>query len=171
MNTITAMLGFDIWLGVPLFSRCSVHVPSVGQLQLQSTSPLVSFPVGLSLLCSNIVLLFYPGILPCYCYYSHASLVIMFILCSFDNWENTSNLKRDKLPSNWHPSLPALHHHCCHWRSECYCPDAGCHFSEFSPFTLPNLFAAMWQLAHAPCYYSGTMLKCFWLTIILSTQA
>ena len=121
--------------------------------------------IGLSLLCSNVVLLFYSGILPCYCCYSHASLAIMLILCSFHNWENTLNLKRDKSPSDWHLSLPALHRHCCHWWSECYCPDAGCHFSKFSQLTLPNLFAAIWQFAHAPCYYSGTMLKCFWLTI------
>ena len=32
--------------------------------------------IGLSLLCSNIALLFYSGILACYCYYSHASLAI-----------------------------------------------------------------------------------------------
>jgi len=38
-----------------------------------------TYPLGLSLLdlCSNIVLLFYSGILPCYCYYSHASLANM----------------------------------------------------------------------------------------------
>ena len=115
---------------------------------------------------SNIVLLFYSGILPCYCCYSHASLAIMLILCSFHNWENTLNLKRDKRPSDWHLSLPALHCCCCHWWSECYCPDAGCRFSKFSQLTLPNLFAAMWQFAYAPCYYSSTMLNCFWLAII-----
>ena len=41
-------------------------------------------------------------------------------------------------------------------------------FSKFSQLTRPNLFAAMWQFAHAPCYYSGTMLKCFWLAILSS---
>ena len=99
------------------------------------------------------------------CYYAH------IILCSFHNWENTLNLKRDKRPSDWHPSLPALNRHCCHQWSECYSPDAGCHFPEFIQLTLhvPNVhvFAAMWRFAHAPCYqYSGTMLKCFWLAII-----
>ena len=54
--------------------------------------------IGLSLLCSNVVLFFYSRILPCYCCYSHASLAIMIILCSFHNWENTLNLKREKVP-------------------------------------------------------------------------
>jgi len=43
----------------------------------------MSLALGLSLLCSNIALLFYCGILPCYCCYSHASLAIVLKLCSF----------------------------------------------------------------------------------------
>ena len=50
-------------------------------------------------LCSNIVSLFYSGILPCYCFYFHASLAIVLILCSFHDWENTSNSKRDISPT------------------------------------------------------------------------
>ena len=43
--------------------------------------------------------LYVSGILPCYCYYCYSSLVNMLKLCSFHNWENTSNLKRDKHPT------------------------------------------------------------------------
>ena len=73
----------------------------------------------------------------------------MLILRSLHGWENTSNSKTDKHPSHWRPSLPALQPRCCHRWSECYCPDAGRCFSEFSQLTPPNLFAAMWQFARA----------------------
>ena len=71
--------------------------------------------------------------------------------------------------SHWCPSLPTLHPHCCNQWSECHCPHTGCCltcFSELSQLTLPNVFAAAWWFAHAPCYYSGIMLKCFWFSII-----
>jgi len=58
-------------------------------------------------------------------------------------------------------SLSLLHR----W-SECYFPDAGRCFSKFSQLTLSNLFAATWRFTHATCYYSGIMLKCFWLAMI-----
>ena len=60
--------------------------PPVNQARLN-----LLFPLGFSLLFSSTVLLFYSGILPCYCYYSHASLAVMLVLCSFNNWDNTSN--------------------------------------------------------------------------------
>ena len=139
---------------------------------LNVTIPKKNLPLGLSLLCSNIVLLFCSGILPCYCCYFQTSLAIMLILCSFHNWENTSNLKREELPSNWHLSLTTLHHRCCHWWSERYCPDAGCRFSKFSQLTLPNLFAAMWQIC--PCilplfrHNAQMLLACNYSYIMLS---
>jgi len=79
----------------------------------------------------------------------------VLLLCSIHNW--VLNL-RDKYSSHCHPSLPALHPHCCHWGPECHCPYAGrclTHFSGFSQLTLPNLFATTWWLVHAPCYYSS----------------
>ena len=72
----------------------------------------------------------------------YINFCLLFILCSFHDWENTSNSKRDKHLSHWHPTLPALHPCCCHWWSECHCLDAGHHFSELSQLTPSNLFAA-----------------------------
>ena len=109
---------------------------------------------------SNIVL-FYSGIL-------HAIVIIpmqILLLCSFHDWENTSNSKKDKHPFHWRPFLPTLHPHCCHRWSECYCPDASRRFSKFSHLTPSNLFAATWRFVHGPCYYFAIMLKCFWLAI------
>ena len=76
------------------------------------------------------------AIIPCKsCYYAQIMLI--------HNWENTSNLKRDKHPSHWCLSLPALHPHCGHRWPECHCPHAGhcltC-FSELSQLILPNYF-------------------------------
>ena len=49
------------------------------------------------LLCSNIVILFYSGILPCH---SHAHLAIMLKLSIyFHNWENNSTQKGTNIPA------------------------------------------------------------------------
>jgi len=105
---------------------------------------------------SMLLLLF-----PCKsCYY------VRFMLIS----KLSLNSKRDKHPSHWRPSLPALHPHCCHQWSECHCPHAGhclTHFSELSQLTQPILVTATWRFACVPCYYSCIMLKCFAILPIL----
>ena len=45
-------------------------------------------------------------------------------------------------PTGVHLSPLFIDPHCCNRWSECYCPDAGCHFSEFSQLTPSNLFVA-----------------------------
>ena len=81
----------------------------------------------------------------------------MLKLCSFHNWENTSNLKKGKHPSYWH-----------HQWSECLCPDAGhylTHFSEFSQLTPTNLFAATCQFVHGPCCYNCNSTLIGWISV------
>ena len=132
-----------------------------------------------SVMLKYCIILFYSGILPCYCYRSHASLAIMLKLCSnyahfklcllqimlIHCWETPQNSKRDKHPSHWHPSLPALHPHCCHWWPECHCPDAGrrccltC-FSEFRQLSLSDVL-----LPHDDC--TCALRHVLWLSDIM----
>jgi len=128
--------------------------------------------LGLHLL---LHLLFFSGILPCYCYHPHAHLAIVLKLCSLHSPENTSKFRRDKHPSHWHLSLATLHPCRYHRWSECHCPYVialmslplcwlllTC-FSELNQLTTPNIFAAMWRFAPVPFCYSCIMLQCFWL--------
>ena len=121
--------------------------------------------VDFSLLCSNITLFFYFGILPCYCYYSHASLAIMLKLCLFYNWEAPqTRTATNILPLvSVSPCTTSLLLLLIVRMSLSSCWSLLTCFSKFSQL---NPLAATWWFAHAPCYYSGIVLKCFWFVII-----
>ena len=88
--------------------------------------------------------------------------VLVLLLCS--NYAHF--IIERKHPSHWHLSFLALHSHCSDSQNFTVLICMLACFSEFSQLNPPNLHAATWRFAHAPCYYSGIMLKCFWIAII-----
>ena len=112
---------------------------------------------ALRLLCPSIVILFYSGIaiIP----------TQVLLLCSFHDWENTSNSELLSVAPRSSSSLLSLMVRMllswCWWSS-----------SEFSELTPSNLFAAMWQFMHlAIIPHSAQMLLACNYCSAWSTQA
>jgi len=131
------------------------------------------FTLGLSLICSNITLLFYFRILPYYCHYSQKVLLLCSNCAYFiiektpRTWRGTNILPLASVSPRSSSSLLLLMVRMLLFS----CWSLLTCFSKFSQLNPPNLFPAIWWFAHAPCYYSGTMFKCFWFAIIPGNEA
>ena len=118
-------------------------------------------------MCSNVVLLFYSGILPCYCYYSHANKSCYYAQIMLISWltkhlelegGQTSLPLMSISPRTSSSLLSLMVRMLLSW---CWSSLLWVHQLTRSNFCSHVMICA------CACYNSGIMLKCFLLAIIL----